>query len=72
MIEKIGIAVGFVFVSTCVMLLVAVLLGIPTMMLWNWLMPPIFGLTKIGFLQALGMILLSGILFKTTASVKGK
>jgi len=31
--------------------------------LWNWLMPVIFGLPHIGFWQALGLLLLSRILF---------
>ena len=31
--------------------------------LWNWLMPAIFGLPRVGFSQALGLLLLSRILF---------
>jgi hypothetical protein len=34
-----------------------------TMLLWNWLMPAIFGITTISFLQALGLLALSKILF---------
>jgi hypothetical protein len=37
--------------------------GFVTMHLWNWLMPMIFGLTPITFWQALGLVLLSKILF---------
>jgi len=33
------------------------------MSLWNWLMPPLFGWTTIGFWQALGLLVLSRILF---------
>lgn len=33
------------------------------MLLWNWLMPAIFGLTVITFWQALGLLALSKILF---------
>jgi len=33
------------------------------MSLWNWLMPVIFGLTIINFWQALGLLVLSKILF---------
>jgi hypothetical protein len=43
---------------------VAVFMALPTMWLWNWLMPVIFGLIKIGFWQALGLNLLAGILFQ--------
>ncbi|MBN2829006.1 MAG: hypothetical protein JXR56_01660 [Candidatus Cloacimonetes bacterium] len=31
--------------------------------LWNWLMPEIFGLKKIDFLQALGITILAKLLF---------
>ncbi|WP_044210730.1 hypothetical protein [Flammeovirga sp. OC4] len=33
------------------------------MQLWNWLMPVIFGLTTISFLQSLGLLAMSKILF---------
>ena len=32
--------------------------------LWNWLMPPIFGLGTITYWQALGLMVLSWILFR--------
>jgi len=37
--------------------------GFVIMHLWNWLMPAIFGLRSIGFTQALGLFVLSKILF---------
>jgi hypothetical protein len=33
------------------------------MRLWNWLIPPVFGLHLIGYWQALGLLVLSKILF---------
>jgi hypothetical protein len=33
------------------------------MLLWNWLMPSIFGLAAIGYLKAFGFYLISRILF---------
>ncbi len=39
------------------------LFGELVMHLWNWLLPPIFGLHMITFWQALGLLLLSRILF---------
>ena len=45
-----------------------ILYALPVMLLWNWLMPTIFGLTKITFLQALGLSLLSSFLFKSISS----
>jgi hypothetical protein len=37
--------------------------GFVVMSLWNWLMPTLFGWRTIGFWQALGLVLLSKILF---------
>ena len=46
------------------MVLVAVtVFSFVTMGLWNWLMPALFGLKTISFLQALGLVVLSKILF---------
>lgn len=53
-------------------LLVVVICALPTMWLWNWLMPTIFGLGKITFWQALGLNLLCSILFKSSSASKSK
>ncbi|MEQ9592931.1 MAG: hypothetical protein RLN86_10045 [Cyclobacteriaceae bacterium] len=37
--------------------------GLVTKMLWNWLMPELFSLPAISYWQALGLLLLSKILF---------
>jgi len=39
--------------------------GIFVKLLWNWLMPDIFGLGTITYWQAWGLVLLAHILFKT-------
>jgi membrane protein required for beta-lactamase induction len=46
-----------------IVLLVVPLFGFFLMLLWNWLMPAIFGLHAINFWQALGLFCLSKILF---------
>ena len=51
---------------------VSLLMGLPTMWLWNWLMPDIFNITEITFLQAVGLNLLSDILFKNINSSSKK
>ena len=43
----------------------AFVLGFVVQALWNWLMPDIFGLSKITFWQAWGLVVLSHILFKS-------
>jgi len=52
--------------------IVIVILGYPLMLLWNWLMPIIFGLPEITFWQAIGLNVLSTILFKSTTTIKNK
>jgi hypothetical protein len=52
--------------ATKVVLLMAVaaaVFGLIVMSLWNWLMPALFGWRPIGFWQALGIFILSKILF---------
>jgi hypothetical protein len=43
----------------------ALLFGLIVLVLWNWLMPAIFGLGTITYWQAWGLVLLAHILFKT-------
>ena len=54
-------AIGFIAV-------IALIMTLPTYFLWNWLMPDIFGLTEISLGQALGIAVLSNILFKSPSS----
>ena len=42
----------------------------PVQLLWNWLMPVIFGLPTISFWQSAGLMLLVSILFRWNVSVK--
>jgi hypothetical protein len=39
------------------------LIGLVVMSLWNWLIPAVIGWQRIGFWQALGLLILSKILF---------
>lgn len=70
--EKILGIVGTALLVLGVIAVIAIIVAFPTMWLWNWLMPAIFGLTKIGFWQAVGINFLSGILFKSTSSSSKK
>lgn len=44
------------------------LFGWVVMLLWNWLMPEIFGLTTLTYWQSWGLLILSSILFKSFPS----
>lgn len=63
-----GIFIVKFFTALGIAVIVAILLALPTMLLWNWLMPTIFGLIKIGLGQAFGMNLLAGIFFQRGSS----
>jgi len=63
----VGILAGIGFIA-----LVVLLLGWPLMLLWNWLMPTIFGLPIITFWQAVGLNLLSTVLFNHSTIKKSK
>jgi len=43
-------------------------IGWVTMLLWNWLMPEIFGLPRINYWQSWGLLILSFILLKSWGS----
>ena len=55
-----------------ILILAVLLFGGPLMVLWNRLMPSLFGLPEIGFWQACGLQLLAIILFKPTSSFNKK
>ncbi|MGC1454416.1 MAG: hypothetical protein WA946_04435 [Nitrospirota bacterium] len=55
--------VGHIAKWTLIIIAFALVLGILVQLLWNWLMPALFGLGKINTVQGIGLILLSRILF---------
>jgi hypothetical protein len=62
-IESIALFLGTIAI-------IVVLLGYPVMLLWNWLIPELFGLSEVTFWQAIGLNILCTILFRPTISVK--
>jgi hypothetical protein len=63
-------ALKLIVVVVGTLCLMAILMGLPLQLLWNWLMPRIFGLPTIGFWEAVGLNVISSILFKTTVNSK--
>jgi hypothetical protein len=61
--------ISFTFLIAVVL---ALLIGGPLWLLWNWLMPLIFGLPQITFWQAVGLNMLSSILFKNSITTNKK
>lgn len=66
--KKIGKYIYVFMVVLAAGFLLSLILALPTLWLWNWLMPDIFGLKEIGFWQALGLNLLATVLLKQTSS----
>ncbi len=62
--EKIIIGIGFAILGIGL----AFLFGWIVMLLWNWLMPEIFGLKRVTYWQAWGLLILCCILFKDFGS----
>ena len=44
---------------------ISLIMALPTMWLWDWLMPELFGLKEITLFQAWGLNFLCGMLFKS-------
>ncbi len=58
-LKIVGMVIGGIILAG----LLAFLFGYVVMLLWNWLMPTIFGLGTIGYWQAVGLIILAKLLF---------
>jgi hypothetical protein len=54
------------------LILACILFGGPLMILWNILMPTIFGLPYITFWQACGLQLMAALLFKSNINIDKK
>jgi hypothetical protein len=57
-------AIGVVLSGIVLLVLSAAFMSLPVMLLWDWLMPALFGLGEITWFQAWGLMFLCGILFK--------
>jgi len=51
------------FTGILIMLASAAVFGVAVMLLWNALLPQIFALPRIGYLQAVGLLVLTRLLF---------
>ncbi len=54
-----------ILIMLTMVVIFAFLFGLFVMLLWNWLMQDIFGLPRIDYWHAWGLVLLSHILFKS-------
>lgn len=70
--ENVIVVITGFFIGIGLIVLIAALSAIPVMLLWDWLMPTLFGLKTITLFQAWGLNVLCGILFKSKSSNKTK
>ena len=61
-------AVNTVVAVIVIAFVLSVILALPIMWLWDWLMPAIFGLKEITLMQAWGLSLFCSLLFKNNTS----
>lgn len=65
-------AVNAVVAVIVIAFVLSVILALPIMWLWDWLMPAIFGLKEITLMQAWGLSLLCSLLFKNNTTTSSK
>ena len=58
-------AINTVLAVLLVAFVFSVILAVPVMWLWDWLMPELFGFKEVTLMQAWGLSLLSSLLFKS-------
>ncbi len=66
--QNFGKMLGLLSAFVGLLLLWTLLVTLPVQLLWNWLVPEIFGLPKIGFFQTAGLILLINFLLNRSGS----
>lgn len=66
--DKFGTAIGATVVVVGGFVLLSLVLSLPVMWLWDWLMPTIFNLKEITLFQAWGLNFLCSLLFKNHIS----
>jgi hypothetical protein len=59
---------GTIVTAIAFLVALSLIMALPTMWLWDWLMPELFGLKEITLFQAWGINFLSGMLFKSHTS----
>lgn len=59
-----------IVLAIALVIVLGFVLALPVMWLWNWLMPELFGLATIEWLQAWGLLILCGLLFKSSSVSK--
>lgn len=62
--------IGVAILAILTVAILSLIFSIPVWLLWNWVAVTVIGLKEITLIQALGLSLLSSILFKSSSSSK--
>jgi len=62
---------AYIFGAILMVCTLVIIFSLPVLLLWNWLMPVIFGLPEIDIWQSIGLLFLCGFLFKPNSPIKG-
>jgi hypothetical protein len=60
--------IGTIVAAIAFLVGLSLIMALPTMLLWDWLMPELFGLKEVTLFQAWGLNFLCGMLFKSHTS----
>ena len=66
--KVLGTLVGLVLGTVVMATIFALIVGVPLMLLWDAVMPALFGLKTITLLQSMGLILITHILIPSKSS----
>ncbi len=69
MFEAIVRMVAFGTTAVLLWLVTVLFAAVPAWLLWNWLVPPLFGLPDTSLAQMVGLIVLSGLLIGSRAKI---
>ncbi|MBI5077109.1 hypothetical protein HZB94_01890 [Candidatus Falkowbacteria bacterium] len=67
MLQKLVLAIVAGIFFLVMMFIFGLITAVPVYFLWNWLMPALFNIKTITFLQAWGISFLASILFKSSS-----
>ena len=70
--EAISKLIGGILLVIILAVILAAIIAYPAMLLWNWLMPELFGLKFITFWQMFGLIALVRIILPSPSSSKSE
>ncbi len=67
--QKFGIVIVTIVTFVGLSLLWSIIFAIPVWLLWNWIVPSVFGFAKLSLIKAWGLTFLTTLLFSKNVTV---